>query len=384
MDDTVRSEALDNLGEGRQADGHRQLVSEAKAPADTRRRSAWLGDFTSPYTTRTIWPMADQTSWDDKDLLRAFDQYVEYRSTLGLSPETVKSDVEYGGLFLRWRTGDYMPKVCPPPIRRPVPARKRDLKQLRLELGQYASALTCGVTRNAIPTYSGTPKRFLDWLDGSPIKPARATSPRHLTGRVGAIPTRSRSGLTDEFARIRESHRLGIVRTVARMTLLPSVTRVFEKKTAKALTDLLLTLPVDELPKLTDQSGYRGWFEAALDPLAATILQFNPLEKRRSIHPGYKWGHGTKVLSLFVRNLVLCSRHFTEEEVSRIEPWLYCPIDGIVMKRLRRVGSDPGVRQINQIDQPAFWRIQDCLAVAAGTAGVPRVWFDDVWSEERN
>ena len=129
---------------------------------------------------------------------------------------------------------------------------------------------------------------------------------------------------------------------------------------------------------------YRRWFEAALQGVAATILELNPRGTRSGVHPGYKWGHGTKVLSLFVRNLVICSRYFTEEEARRIEWWLYCPIDTIVMRRLRRVGFDPGVRQINQIDEVAFWRIQDALSIAAEEAGVPRVWFDDIWSEARD
>jgi hypothetical protein len=300
--------------------------------------------------------MDDQTSWDDEDLLRAIDRCAEYLTGRGLSPITVDSDITYCRRFLRWRTGYYVPMACPSPIGRPVPTGKRVLAELRHELEQYGAFLLCGVKPSAIPTYVGPPR-----------------------------PSPCSALLADEFARIHDGHRAAIVRTVARMTLLPSVTRVFETGTADALTDLLLSLPVDELPELTDQNGYRSWFEAALERVAATILEFNPREIRSSIHPGYKWGHGAKVLSLFVRNLVMCSRHFTEEEASRVEPWLYCPIDGIVMKRLRRVGFDPGARTIREIDEAAaFWRIQDCLSIAADKAGVPRVWFDDIWSEDRD
>jgi hypothetical protein len=146
---------------------------------------------------------------------------------------------------------------------------------------------------------------------------------------------------------------------------------------------MLPGLLLDELPSLSGQTHYREWFEAALGPVAATILGLNPPELRKGIHPGYKWGHGTKVLSLFVRDLVLFSRYFTEEEAGRIERWLYCPIDSVVMDGLRQAGLDPGVTLIREIDQAGFWRIQDALSVAAEEVGVPRVWFDDVWSETR-
>jgi hypothetical protein len=327
--------------------------------------------------------MDDQTSWDDEDLLRALERYREWLANRDLSAITIDSDLTYCGRFLRWRTGDYAPRACPPPSRRPVPAGKRALAELQGELEQYGAFLLCGVKPTAIPTYVGPPRRFLGYL-GARRMSARSGAPRHSRRPAVANPSASPTGLADEYARIRDSHTEGIVRTVARMTLLPSVTRVFERKTAKALTDLLLSLPIDELPGLADENVYCHWFDAALGSVAATILELNPPDVRRSVHPGYKWGHGTKVLSLFVRNLVLCSRYFTEDEAHRIEPWLYCPIDGIVMDRLRRAGFDPKVTLIRQIDEAAFWRIQDALTLAARGAGVPRVWFDDVWSETRD
>jgi hypothetical protein len=85
-----------------------------------------------------------------------------------------------------------------------------------------------------------------------------------------------------------------------------------------------------------------------------------------------------------VRDLVLFSRYFNEQETARIERWLYCPIDGIVMDRLRLAGFDPGFNLIRQIDEAGFWRIQDALSIAAEEVGAPRVWFDDVWSERRD
>lgn len=85
---------------------------------------------------------------------------------------------------------------------------------------------------------------------------------------------------------------------------------------------------------------------------------------------------------MYVRDLVLFSRYFTDADVERIAPWLYCPVDSVVMKRLRELGEKPGVYQISGIDTgERFRRIQDLLGDAAASAGVPRVWFDDNWGD---
>ena len=299
--------------------------------------------------------MGDETSWADGDLLRAFEQYLENRSALGLSPATIKSDTEYGMLFLRWRSGDYLPRACPSPIGRPVPARKRDLGNLRAELGLYESALLCGITPDAIPAYLGTPRRFLDWLGGTPGVNRGLAIPRpKVVPRSAIVPSRGSTTLTHEFSRIRESHHQAIVRTVARAALPSSVSRVFAAGTAASLAAMLPSLALDELPKLSDQAGYRKWFEAALKPVADTILRLNPPELRPGIHPGFKWGHATKVLSLFARDVVTFSRYFTDADTAQIERWLYCPIDGIVIDRLRKAGFDPQVALIRELDERRF------------------------------
>ncbi len=190
--------------------------------------------------------------------------------------------------------------------------------------------------------------------------------------------------LVDEFARIGSVHTEAVVRTVARGALPPSVSRVFAAGTKDAVVELLPSLPIEALRGLASQDDFRAWFVEALQLVAAEILRLNPPQIRRGIHPGYDWGHGTKVLSLFVRDLVLHSRHFSRGDVETLQWWLYCPVDGIVITRLRRLGADPGVRLIREISEDTFWSIQDQLSIAAAEAGVPRVWFDDIWSEPRH
>ena len=146
---------------------------------------------------------------------------------------------------------------------------------------------------------------------------------------------------------------------------------------------VLASLPVDDLAGVGSSTAFQAWFVAALGPVADVILAANPPGRSTRVHPGYKWGHATKVLALFVRDLVLFSRYFGDEDADRIATWLYCPVDGIVLDRLRRAGVGPGATLIRELDEPTFWRIQEVLGAAAAAAEAPRVWFDDVWSEDR-
>ena len=44
-------------------------------------------------------------------------------------------------------------------------------------------------------------------------------------------------------------------------------------------------------------------------------------------------------------------------------------------------GVAPGVKLIKEIyKREQYWALQDRLETAAAAAGVPRVWFDDVWA----
>ena len=161
----------------------------------------------------------------------------------------------------------------------------------------------------------------------------------------------------------------------------PSVTRVFGAHTKDALVELLQTVPIDDLLDIVDEATFAAWYERQLDRVAACVLKLNPPELRPSVHPGYHWGHAAKVLALYVRDVVLYSRYFTDQEVEQIAPLLYCPIDGVVLDQLRAAGVRPGVSRIREIDtREKFLALQDVLQAAA-TVGVPRVWFDDVWGD---
>jgi hypothetical protein len=78
------------------------------------------------------------------------------------------------------------------------------------------------------------------------------------------------------------------------------------------------------------------------------------------------------------------SRYFTDADAARISPWLYSPIDRVVIDRLRKLHGLLPFRQIKGINTPEkFYLVQDLLGQAAAKVGVPRVWFDDNWGDRQ-
>lgn len=188
--------------------------------------------------------------------------------------------------------------------------------------------------------------------------------------------------LVSEFKRIEQEHKKALRTTAARVVLASSVTRVFESGTKKHLFQILVSVDVDEMPKFSGQDQFRGWFEQNLNTLVEVIKLNNPNNHR--VNPGYKWGHGTKVLTLFLREIVLNRRYFSDAEMERISPWLYVPIDSVVMKRLSTLGCRLPFKAIKEIDTAEkFYGVQDLLGQAATKVGVPRVWFDDNWGDRQ-
>ena len=156
--------------------------------------------------------------------------------------------------------------------------------------------------------------------------------------------------------------------------------RVFAPDTKTQLLKGLESVVVDTLPALADETAFREWFVMELSLLARVLKRCNP--HRTSIYPGYKWGHATKVLAPYCRDMVLRTRYFTERDAQRLVPWLYVPLDGIVIHRIRGCGIVLPFRQIREIDtEQEFFNTQELLGSAAAQVGVPRALFDDVWMD---
>lgn len=186
--------------------------------------------------------------------------------------------------------------------------------------------------------------------------------------------------LLDTYRVIRDGLRPAIRSRTAREVLGSSVIRVFSKGTKPILQAQLMDVDIDALPELADEDAYREWFVAELNALAKVIKRCNP--QRTSIYPGYKWGHATKVLSLYCRGMVLRSRYFTDKDVKRMTTWLYVPLDSTVITKLLACGVALPFRKIKEIDtRNKFFDTQELLGAAATQVGNARIHFDDVWME---
>ncbi len=145
---------------------------------------------------------------------------------------------------------------------------------------------------------------------------------------------------------------------------------------------VLEDVEIDDPPTIRDQETFQTWFDKQLSRVAHTIDRRN--SRNRRIAPGAKWGHATKILTLFVRDLVLKSRYFSDKDAKRISQYLYAPIDSIVIRRLRILGVRPPFSKIKEIDsRKKFYDVQEKLGSAAKKAGIPRVWFDDNWGDRK-
>lgn len=188
--------------------------------------------------------------------------------------------------------------------------------------------------------------------------------------------------LDEEFSRIKNSHREALKKTASRTVLGPSVMRVYSTGTRHALMPVLARIDIEVLATIPHQEAFSGWFDHHVDRLAQAIRRSNPNNNR--ISPGTKWGHATKILALFIRDLVLRSRYFSDQQARRITPFLHAPIDSIVIRRLKKLGVPLAFSRIKDIDSRAkFYDVQKQLSSAAKRAGIPRVWFDDNWGDRQ-
>ncbi len=190
------------------------------------------------------------------------------------------------------------------------------------------------------------------------------------------------TALKSEFRRIKSRHKGALKKTIARVVLGPSVMRVYAKGTREALLPVLPKLDVDLIAQFKHQDQFSAWFDNQVTRIAKIIDRCNPDNAR--IRPGLKWGHATKIMALYVRDLVLSSRYFSDQDAIRISAFLHVPVDSVVIGRLKQLGIRQPFTKIKEIDtRDKFYGVQRVLAAAAMSHGVPRVWFDDNWGDRQ-
>jgi hypothetical protein len=190
------------------------------------------------------------------------------------------------------------------------------------------------------------------------------------------------AALNQEFRRIKVEHRDALKKTIARVVLGPSVMMVYAKGTRDALLPFLPKLDVDTITRFKGQDQFSAWFDEHVERIAKIIDQHNPRNTR--IRPGLKWGHATKIMALYVRDLVLSSRYFSDMDAATISAFLHVPVNSVVIERLRELGARQPFTKIKEIDtREKFYGVQEALASAALAHNIPRVWFDDNWGDRQ-
>jgi len=196
------------------------------------------------------------------------------------------------------------------------------------------------------------------------------------------------SELVNRFEGLHGNEKRAIVERKAKTVLGGSVIWVFREGTKKDLVRALKRLRIDRLRKCRSQQEFYRFFTKALGVVDQAILLKN--RGNKTIGTGHKWGHAAKVTCLYIRGIVLHTRYFNDATAKRLRPFLFVPVDKIVLRELRRCGVklESKAKAIKQIDsKKKFFEIQDLLAKAARQAerrkgtDVPRILFDDVWSE---
>lgn len=187
--------------------------------------------------------------------------------------------------------------------------------------------------------------------------------------------------LIEQFRQIKVRMEKTAVKRTALITLGPSLIRVFEKKTKKDLRKALESVQIKKLRDIKNESDFKNFYVNNLNRIKKAVLKRNA--KNKKLGNGLKWGHCTKVLSIFLREIVLRSRIFPDADVKRLEPFLYAPLDSKVLRRLRNCGLPKVPRRINELGTASqFWRLQESIKKAASPADLFAVNLDDIWVED--
>lgn len=196
-------------------------------------------------------------------------------------------------------------------------------------------------------------------------------------------PDNAFNSLVDEYRKIGKKHRELDIKRTAMVTLAPSVIRVFNQGTRSGLIECLKDIPIEEMREIKTEQSFKIFYCKQLDRVVKVVEKSNL--KNLRLGRGLMWGHCTKVLSIYLYELVLRTRLFSTAQVKVLTPLLYVPLDSILLKRLRNCGMTNLPQKIKALSKKRqFWEIQDFLKKAAKKAGIPAIYFNDVWADRVN
>ncbi|MGA2150769.1 MAG: hypothetical protein ABSG44_09825 [Thermodesulfobacteriota bacterium] len=186
--------------------------------------------------------------------------------------------------------------------------------------------------------------------------------------------------LVELFGEVKNQQKYAAIRRTGLVTLDASLIRVFEEKTKDDILSVLVSVPIEDLRKISNESEFKTFYKQQLDRIENAVLRKNA--RNEKLGKGLKWGHCTKILSIFVREIVLRSRICSNKEVKRLVPLLYVPLDSKVLGKLRGCGLSEVPNRIKDLSTAKqFWNLQELVRKAAKQAGTSAIYLDDVWVE---
>lgn len=185
--------------------------------------------------------------------------------------------------------------------------------------------------------------------------------------------------LTKVFADIKKNHKAYALQRIIKNCVGPSTLRTLAPGTKSDIAKLLSNIEVHSMKAINSEEEFMDWFTEHVKLIGQHLKMKNRNTKRNA---SLTWGYGSKILALYLRDLFNCNQLVTSREAKKFTPWLYCPIDRII---LRQIGKSPGINQnikgILDIDSSEkFYKIQRHLKTHANAAKTHRVYFDDIWA----
>jgi len=182
--------------------------------------------------------------------------------------------------------------------------------------------------------------------------------------------------LENAFREIDRKHEDALKKREATVCVGASTIRVFKPNVKNEIKKVLYKIDISRLKNISEKN-FHNWFEKNLEKVVKKIPR--ETSKRKKISDGgRKWGYAAKILNLYLRGIVLCSRYFTDKQVKKIEKLLYVPIDSKIISAIKEhINLD--FNKIKEVDKKKFYKVQNALGEAAFEANAPRIWFDDKW-----
>jgi len=194
------------------------------------------------------------------------------------------------------------------------------------------------------------------------------------------------NGLLKKYDTIKKEHSNIVMQKTAIIALGPSIIRMFKKKTKDNIVKVLQDISIDDVNKaLRSKKLFKKWF------IELSLEVNKVLKSHKDMDQGSKrWAHATKITSLYLRDLLYrCSEKLTEKEYKHAEEMLYVPLDKIVLNSLSKSCNKCDCRakfpkNMSELKtEGQFFYIQDYLHRHASKAGVPAIWYDDVWVTDK-